>query len=125
MFKIDEDKTIHLTRGDEATFDVDAALGEEAYVFSVGDVVRFKATEKKNCAKVVLQKDFQVQEDSTAVEIYLAKEDTKIGELINKPKDFWYEIELNPDTKAQTIIGYDDESGAKILRLYPEGGDGK
>lgn len=43
--------------------------------------------------------------------------------MVNKPTDFWYEVELNPDTAPQTIIGYDKETGAKIFRLYPEGGD--
>lgn len=36
--------------------------------------------------------------------------------------DYWYEVELNPETEAQTIIGY-DEDGPKIFRLYPEGDD--
>ena len=43
----------------------------------------------------------------------------KIGEMANKPIEFWYEIELNGDS---TIIGYDEE-GAKRLILYPEGAD--
>jgi len=46
----------------------------------------------------------------------------KIGDVINKPTDYWYEIEINPETKPQTIIGY-DENGEKILKLYPEGSD--
>ena len=56
------------------------------------------------------------------VEIYLTEEDTKIGEVISKPKDYWYEVELNPDEEPQTIIGY-DEDGAKIFKLFPEGDD--
>jgi hypothetical protein len=50
----------------------------------------------------------------------LSKEDTKIGKKVNKPVDYWYEVELNPDTYPQTIVGY-DEDGAKIFKLYPEG----
>lgn len=49
-------------------------------------------------------------------------DETKIGEYISKPKEYWYEIELNPETYPQTIIGY-DEDGPKVLILYPEGGD--
>lgn len=123
MFKINEDMSIYITRGDAAAIDIGAKLDEDTYVFRVGDVVRFKVTAKKNCAKVVLQKDFVVQEECTSVEINLSSDDTKFEDFISKPKDYWYEVELNPDTKAQTIIGYDDESGAKIFRLYPEGGD--
>ena len=52
--------------------------------------------------------------------ISLNKEDTTIGDIINTPIDYWYEVQLNPETNPQTIIGY-DENGAKIFRLYPEG----
>ena len=49
-------------------------------------------------------------------------EDTKIGQVINKPIDYWYEIELNPEINPQTVIGYDND-GAKIFKLFPEGAD--
>lgn len=126
MFKIDEDKTIHLTRGDIAVIEIrtkDETTGED-YRFKSGDVVRLKVYEKKNHSNVVLQKDVKVQEGDTAVvDMFLDMEDTKIEDLINKPKDYWYEVELNPEMAAQTIIGYDEETGAKVFRLYPEGGD--
>ena len=60
--------------------------------------------------------------EAESVTINLTKEDTKIAEIINKPVDYWYEIEMNPDTEPQTIIGY-DEDGEKIFRLYPEGSE--
>lgn len=63
-----------------------------------------------------------VLEDTTQVEMALYGEDTKFGEVISKPVDYWYEIELNPDTNPQTIVGYDEE-GAKIFKLFPEGKD--
>ena len=122
MFKINDDKTIHLTRGDVASFTLSAQNGSEAYTFVAGDVVRFKVFEKKACDKVVLQKDFATEAGSTSVAITLTDDETKIGEVISKPVDYWYEIELNPDIQSQTIIGY-DEDGGKVLRLYPEGGD--
>jgi ribose 5-phosphate isomerase RpiB len=56
------------------------------------------------------------------VEIYLDRDDTKIGEVISKPKDYWYSVTLNDDTVPQTIIGYDDD-GAKVFKLFPEGAD--
>ena len=121
MFFIHEDKTIHITRGDTALISVTADVGETSYEFKPDDVVRFKVFAKKNCANVVLQKDVVVAAPIDAVEIELSKEETTIGDVISKPVAYWYEIELNPETRPQTIIGY-DENGAKVFKLYPEGG---
>ncbi|MBQ7861609.1 MAG: hypothetical protein IJ349_05350 [Clostridia bacterium] len=123
MFTIESDGTINITRGDVLYFGVSAKdrESEEKYIFQPSDIVRISVYGKKECENVVMQKDFAVTTPSEDVEIYLDKEDTKIGEVINKPTDYWYEIVLNPDTKPQTIMGY-DEDGAKIFRLYPEGG---
>jgi hypothetical protein len=63
-----------------------------------------------------------VQSSTQQVTITLTGEDTKLGNPISKPEDYWYEVELNPLTAPQTIIGY-DEKGPKVLRLYPEGGE--
>jgi hypothetical protein len=122
MFKVNEDKSIYLTRGDHIQLTLMASDGDDAYTFRQGDLVRFKVFEKKNCENVVLQKDFRVESDTTEVVITLAEEDTKIGEEISKPKDYWYEVEVNPEIQPTTIIGY-DEDGAKIFKLFPEGGD--
>lgn len=123
MFKIDTDKTIHITRGDIGAISLGAtnADGSE-FTFKVDDVVRFKVFKSKDCQCVELEKDVIVGEEGTNVLISLQSEDTKIGEVINKPTDYWYEVEVNPETAPQTIIGYDEE-GAKIFRLYPEGSD--
>lgn len=121
MFVIDNDLTIHITRGDAALISVSANKGDAVHQFNPDDVVRFKVFAKKNCEDVVLKKDTVVTESTDTVRVVLESEDTKIGEVINKPIDYWYEVELNPDTNAQTIIGY-DEDGAKIFKLYPEGG---
>ena len=120
MFAINEDLSIDITRGDAAVFSVGAKVGEENHKFQPSDVVRFSVFGKKDCSNVVLQKDFSVTEETESVEILLTGEDTKIGEVISKPVDYWYEVELNPDTYPQTIIGYDN-NGAKVFRLYPEG----
>lgn len=120
MFRIDEDSTIHVTRGDTMFFTVVAKENGQDYVFKSGDVVRINVFEKKTCENVVLRKDFTVDADSTSVNLTLTSKDTKIGEVISKPTDYWYEIELNPLTNPQTIVGYDDD-GAKVFKLYPEG----
>lgn len=122
MFRLNDDLSIYVTRGDILFFSVSASDGAEPYNFKAGDVLRIKVFEKKKVESVVLQKDFPVLEETGGVEIFLTGEDTKIGDDINKPKDYWYEVELNPYTNPQTIIGY-DEDGAKVLRLFPEGAD--
>ena len=122
MIVVNDDLSIYLTRGDAVAFNVEAELDGKPYTFKIGDMLRLKVFAKKNCENVVLQKDVGVVEDAKSVVISLTEEDTKIGGLINKPVDYWYEVELNPLTNLQTIIGYDDD-GAKLFRLFPEGKD--
>lgn len=122
MFVVTNDNSIYLTRGDVASFGVTADDNGARYIFQPGEGVRIKVFERKNCENIVLQKDFLVEEETDMVGLLLTQEDTKIGTVISKPVDYWYEIELNPNTNPQTIVGY-DEDGAKIFRLYPEGGD--
>lgn len=122
MFAIKRDNSIHLTRGDIAVIQVSALDDGDTYTFKPGDVVRFKVFEKNKCENVVLTKVVDVPAEVSTVDISLTSEDTKIGNIINKPVDYWYEIELNPDAMPQTLIGY-DEKGEKIFRLYPEGDD--
>lgn len=123
MIVISEDLRIHITRGDAAVLSVGATVGEgenkNSYTFRDGDVVRLSVCAKKDYSNVVLQKDFNATEGANEVEISLDSEDTKIGDAINKPTEYWYEVELNPDTKPQTIIGH-TEDGAKVFMLYPE-----
>lgn len=121
MFIIDSSKTIHLTRGDIANLSVSATDSDNtSYTFKQGDIVRLMVFKKRAVDDVVLSKSVEVTEETTTVDISLTTDDTRIGEVIHKPVDYWYEIELNPETTPQTIIGYDDD-GAKTLRLYPEG----
>jgi lysophospholipase L1-like esterase len=123
MFVINnDDNSIYATRGDIVLFSVTAEDEGVKYQFQPGDVVRIKVYGRKDAENVVLQKDFPVGEACDAVEIFLSEEDTKIGEVISKPTDYWYEVELNPLTNPQTIIGY-DEDGAKVFKLFPEGDD--
>lgn len=121
MFKI-ENKQIHITRGDVGTIKITTTEHDGTnYTFKAGDVVRFKVFKVKECNCVAIQKDVIVGAEATEVNVQLTSDETKIGDLINKPATYWYEVELNPETNCQTIIGYDEE-GAKELILYPEGG---
>ena len=124
MFRIDTDNSIYVTRGDAVFFGVEAKKLEtgEPYTFMPGDLVRIKVYKKKKATEVALEKDFPVTEVTQEVQIYLSEEDTKIGSVISKPTDYWYEVELNPASDPQTIIGY-DEDGAKVFKLFPEGAD--
>lgn len=129
MFKINKvTKQIDITRGDIGCITVDSINNDESdYEFQVGDIVRLSVFKKKDCNCVELQKDVEVKEVCTEVDIDLVSEDTKIGDLISKYVDYWYEITLNPDTAPQTIVGYEvDENNIekpKIFRLLPEAGD--
>lgn len=121
MIEINEEKTILLTRGDTVSFSVTCDIENELYTFKMGEIITFNVFEKKNCDNVVLSKSVAVAEDTQEVIITLDENETRIGDIINKPVDYWYEIELTDISgNEQTILGY-DEDGAKILKLYPEG----
>lgn len=124
MFSINEDLSIYATRGDTVFFEVTAQEDNtgDPYFFEQGDVLRIKVMQKKSPDNVMLEKSFTVEEKTDKVYVLLTGEETKFGDVINKATDYWYEIELNPLTTPQTIIGFDDD-GAKIFRLYPEGAD--
>lgn len=114
-------KQIQINRGDSTTFVVSAKDNDgNIHTFQMGDILKFTITERKNESNVVFQKEVEVTEASTTVNISLTSEDTKIGEIISKPVVYWYEISVTtPGGSTQTIIGYDDE-GAKELVLNPE-----
>lgn len=119
-------KNIEITRGNYMPLTLSPEIEDEGndFTFKTGDVVLIKIFEKKNVQNVLLEKRFEVQEESAEFTIEVTAEEMKIGELINKPKDYWYEIELNPDSdKTVTLVGYDKEDGPAILTLYPEGGN--
>lgn len=122
MFQVNEDNSIYVTRGDMVFLKVTARSDANTYIFKAGEVLRIKIYGKKNCENLVLQKDFPVTSDSNSVDIVLEEAETKIGGIINKPTDYWYEVELNPFDFPQTIIGY-NEDGPALFRLFPEGRD--
>lgn len=117
-----EDNTIYATRGDAVTFPVEKKVGDAKYQFQPGETVRIKICAKKDCTKVVLMKDFEVAEESTSVNIFLDRFEMKFGEIISKPVDYWYEVELNPDTTPDTFIGYNAD-GPALFKLFPEAKD--
>lgn len=122
MLKIDKNKNIYLTRGDVATINVTAKnVNGTDYLFKIGDVVRINVFDKMDCSSILLQKDITIESETTTAKIPLTSTETKIGELIIKPVDYWYEIVLNPETEPQTIIGYLDNP--TIFKILPEGGD--
>lgn len=88
----------------------------------MNDVLRFRVLEKNHYDSTVMTKDVTITSETSSVDIVLDSNDTRIGAIISKPKDYWYEVELNPNTAPQTIIGYDAD-GPKIFRLFPEGDD--
>lgn len=121
-----EDKNIQITRGDMLPITVSAINGisGENYEFQQGEIIRFKVTQANKVEKVMLKKNFKVAENTTEQLITITSQEMKIGEPKSKPIDYWYEIELNPDTeKTMTIVGYTKEDGPAILTLLPEGGD--
>ena len=114
-------KQIQITRGDTTTLNITAkdSSGND-YTFPSNSVVRFMVAEKNNESNVVISKTIEVQEDTKTIVIKLSSEDTKIGEIINKPVVYWYEVSVEDENnEVQTIIGY-DSTGAKEFVLYPE-----
>lgn len=122
MFMIDEDgTTLKVTRGQSGTITFGALTPKgEPYTFQVGDILRLNVTKVNRENLVVMSVDTIIEEETTEATISITSFDSKIGTVINKPTDYWYDIELNPDSAiAQMLLGYDDE-GPKIFKLYPE-----
>lgn len=124
MFVVNEDLTIECTRGDAGDFSVGAMVDGAPFVFRVGDIVRLTVCAKKDYSSVMLQKDVVVAEETERVEFHLDSDETKFGDVIHKATEYWYTIELNPDTYCQTIIGH-NQDGARVFMLYPEADGGK
>ncbi len=112
MFKIDNEKRIHITRGDRGTIKLTAKNGS----FSIGDKIKLSIVETRDYNKVVFQKEYTVTEGGNDFYLTLSENDSRIGEVISKPVTYWYEIEYNGN---QTPISY-DEDRAKQFILYPE-----
>lgn len=125
MFKKDEKVPTRLlvTRGDRGSVYATATdlITNAPYVFQPGDKVSFVVVPEEGYSDgAVLRKDVIVMEETTEVEIPLTAEDTKIDDMIDEYKDYWYNVVLNDDI---TFIG-SDETGEKVFRLFPEAGEG-
>lgn len=111
--------TIMVNRGD--VLNLTLTLKNEdgsTYTFASGDKIVFSIYNKNQMsAEAILLKTINVASATESVDITLTSEETTIGDLINKPVEYWYEIELNDQ---YTVIGY-DEDGAKVFKLFPEG----
>ena len=126
MATINSNYNIETNRGDRLSLDFKFKRKStgEFLVFQVDDVVRFKIMKKNNCDDIVLQEDIKFQEAGETITLDIPSEKMKIGEIIYKPVDYWYELELYPDTPSSiTLLGYTKASGPRILTLTPEGGD--
>lgn len=122
MVKYDKStKQIQMNRGDSTTLKINAKDSNgNNYEFKQGEKINFVITERKNVENVVFSKTITVAEDSYNVDFPITSEESKIGELINKPVVYWYEISVEmSNNDIQTIIGY-DEDGAKEFVLNPE-----
>ena len=116
-----EGKTINITRGDNGTIKVKTKTSTGYYTFSQGDEIEFKVYNKRGYElEPVIYKKIVLEEDTQEVEIDLSSDDTRIGEIINKEKEYWYEIQLNGNI---TLIGYSESEGPAIFMLLPEGSE--
>lgn len=132
MVEVGEDQeTIYLTRGDvpfqnQLAFYLPLKEDEsEKYQFQLTDKIAFVVKEKKGYTKTEVLRVEKTLAEMGYVEatyypnIDLTEAVTKIFELTNKPKTYWYDIVLN---NSVTILGY-DQNGAKKLIVYPEAGE--
>ena len=133
MIAIGDDKrTIYLTRGDETSKFFRLAFyfpiwnyvtqKEEKYTFQLTDKITFIVKEKKGYTKTEVLRiektlaEMGEVEPTQYPEIQLSEEDTKVFDLLDKKKTYWYDIVLNDTT---TILGYDVEGASKLI-VFPE-----
>lgn len=123
MITIDSEKTIRITRGDTASLVIKSKNADGTdYIFQAGDIIYFRVMKKNKVKDVKLEKSVEVQSDTTSVTLHLDLGDTEFDKYENKPKKYWYEVEVKGNASSNTILGY-DEDGAKLFILYPEGED--
>lgn len=120
MIKIDEEKTIYITRGDSTNGINKLPISYEDYEFKENDKLKLIVMEKKGYTKeIILEKDFVVGANVNEVFLNLSSDDTLNFPLENKKMTYWYDIILNNET---TIYGYDEEQAKKLI-VYPGGVD--
>ena len=108
---------IHTNRGNRLIFDYTIDNNGSDYVFEEDDIVTFSVYRKLEMDdEPVVNKNFAPEVGTTMVSIDIPNEEMRIGEPINQPEEYWYQIRLNEDV----VSGY-NSSGPKKLILYPEG----
>lgn len=108
---------IHINRGNRLLFDYTIDNNGSDYVFESEDIVTFSVYRKLEMDdEPVVNKNFAPEVGTTMVSIDIPNEEMRIGEPINQPEEYWYQIRLNEDV----VSGY-NSSGPKKLILYPEG----
>ena len=114
-------KQIQINRGDSIDMTITAKdTSGEDYEFQVNDVIKFKVSEAKNESNVIIEKTITIETETTEVPIYISANETKLGDYINKPITYWYEVSLEKNNgDVLTIIGYDNK-GPKEFILNPE-----
>lgn len=114
-------KQIQINRGDSIDMTITAKdTSGEDYTFQVNDVIKFKVSEAKNESNVIIEKTITIETETTEVPIYISANETKLGDYINKPITYWYEVSLEKNNgDVLTIIGYDNK-GPKEFILNPE-----
>lgn len=121
MTEIDkETNQIFHQRGDKLIYPIE-------YDFKKYDVLAFAIYNKSGLdEKPIVFEKFTIAEDCSSYTIEIDSDTMKIGEMLNKKKDYWYEISLNDE---KTLVGYEmseDETGNRkrkpaIFTLLPEG----
>ena len=120
MIKIDEDKTIHLTRGDATNEINKLVVSQEGVSFSANDKLKLIVVKKKGyTSSIVFSKEQTIADDGDEVEFELTEQETLTFPLANKKQEYWYDFVLNGDT---TILGYDEDNAKKFI-VYPGGID--
>ena len=119
MLVIDENKYIHINRGDRGTIHFSVTQDDGSfYKFKPEDIIRFTVKEKYSDKNFLIRKDLSPDEEVESIDIILTKNDTTIGDLIDKPKKYVYDIAINED---DTVVGYGYDEGPRYFILYPEG----
>ena len=116
MIQFDEEKTIHLTRGDE-TNDINILpISFENRTFNNDKLTLIVFDKKGYRQEPILKKEYEVSEGDT-FNLVLTHEDTMSFPLTNKKKTYWYDLILNDYT---TMYGFDEDNAKKFI-VYPGG----
>lgn len=108
-----QNKNIHLTKGDT----VQIKLSSDR-AFSIGDVIKLSVVDVGNMGQIIFSKTFTLTASSLIAVLEIEGSETReaFTDVVNKPKQYWYEIQLNDDV---TLVGY-DSYGPKLFYVYPE-----